>query len=145
MFSNIPKEKRCDQFMCDFFKVTYVDGQPWLVGHAGVDDFNHHYWGVLFIICKSENEEFASKLIHHMTDKLKHHGGTPKKGLVDGGPAIKAALDKEGLDRRPDWSHMIRLPLSRGGGKRGVKGSLPRYLLTNMKMSHKEMSKVSTL
>jgi hypothetical protein len=130
-------------------------GGPYVFGHAGVSDFNHKYWLLVFQIALSENEG----AVYEMLDLAVHFAenvhllpleedeelltpATVTQVLADGGEAIRAAVEKlsdercEGDDAnqfailiRRCFAHIIRMGFTRGGGYRGGKGSLPRYLL----------------
>ena len=50
--------------------------------------------------------------------------------LIDGGRALECAVKHlPGVTRRRCFAHCKQMGLTRGGGKQGGKGSLPRYLL----------------
>ena len=52
-----------------------------------------------------------------------------RAALIDGGRALECAVKSlAGVTRRHCFAHCTRMGLTRGG-KRGRKGSLPRYLL----------------
>ena len=70
--------------------------------------------------------------------------GSVSKCLVDGGCALEKSLLDNNVMQRRCFAHVARMPHSRGGGYRGGKGSLPRYLL-DRGVAQKEMSKVRFL
>jgi GNAT superfamily N-acetyltransferase len=144
MYDHLPEDERKGQFEADFFQLPNVENKAWQVGHVGVSDFLHRYWPMVYVVSKSENKEFATKLMEKAIQILQDAGANPRVGLVDGGKALIEALKDLAQEIRSCHAHVVRLPGSRGGGKRGSKGSLPRYLLNTVGMKLKEMSKVST-
>ena len=129
------------QLETDYFGV----GGPWQVGHVGVSDYNHRYWPLAFQIAKSENKEavhdllkFASYMVEHSYEEGEEQPQVTHV-LADGGEAINRAIDMLSEERlsgeeyqlflRRCFAHVIRMGGTRGGGHRGGKGSLPRYLL----------------
>ena len=119
-----------------------------MVGHVGVSCLKHVYWLLAIQIAMAECEKTATPLleasvqvIHDKTDKV------VSNVLADGGTALSCAIKKVAEKRtsradvaeftvevgniyiRRCFTHCSRFGLTRGGGKRGGKGSLPRYLL----------------
>ena len=80
-----------------------------------------------------ENEETAKKLFQSAFNSIQSHGsGVVRTALIDGGRALECAVKSlPGVTRRRCFAHCTRMGFTRGGGKRGGKGSLPRYLLDN--------------
>ena len=80
-----------------------------------------------------ENEETAKKLFQRAFNSIQMHGtGVVRTALIDGGRALESAVKSlPGVTRRRCFAHCTRMGFTRGGGKRGGKGSLPRYLLDN--------------
>ena len=80
-----------------------------------------------------ENEETAKKLFQRAFNSIQSHGsGVVRTALIDGGRALECAVKSlPGVTRRRCFAHCTRMGFTRGGGKRGGKGSLPRYLLDN--------------
>ena len=88
----------------------------------------------------SENEETATTLFQTATDMIEKDGSASVDTfLIDGGTALLAATKKVcsstnvdinavGIPRRRCFAHNTRMGMTRGGGKRGGKGSLPHYL-----------------
>ena len=124
----------------DYFYINKVLAN-WLVGHVGSSDWNHVYWPLLYQIAMSKNEDTATTLFQTATDMIEKDGSASVDTfLIDGGAALFAAtknirssknidINVVGVPRRRCFSHNIRMGMTRGGGKRGGKGSLPRYLL----------------
>ena len=80
-----------------------------------------------------ENEETAKKLFQRAFNSIQSHGsGVVRTALIDGGRALESAVKSlPGVIRRRYFAYCTRMGLTRGGGKRGGKGSLPRYVLDN--------------
>ena len=78
-----------------------------------------------------ENEIAATLLFKRAHTSIHNHGpGVVETCLVDGGRALDCAVNSlPGVKRRRCLAHSTRMGLTRGGGKRGGKGSLPRYRL----------------
>ena len=124
------------QISCDF---TYIPGTPYMLGICGVDDFAHRFWPTSFIICHTENGVMAKKIMGRMVDLINaDQNGCKDKALIDGANALYSACNDLGLDPRSCFTHITRLPLTRGGGKRGSKGSFANYLIQTMKLPHKD-------
>jgi len=68
--------------------------------------------------------------------------GSPDKALIDGAGALKAACKELNLSPRSCFAHIMRLPLTRGGGKVGSKGSLANYLISTMGVKHADAAKI---
>lgn len=158
------------QLEMDFFKLVNNDG--WQVGHIGTSDLNHRYWLLGSILCLSENTSNALKLLSRGEKLIEAAGGLVTKGLIDGGKALISAVEQSNASRtrriregnlvisndlllasdgllefleifvRRCFAHIVRMPNTRGGGKRGSKGSLARYLLETG-IPPKTVSKVS--
>ena len=109
-----------------------------------------------FILCKSENKDSAGMLLTRALEMLNELGGDCNWVLIDGGYALEAAIKSTNSERNEDGSvtvkvliqkrachaHITRMGNTRGGGKRGGKGSLPRFLL-DQGIPVKTMRKVS--
>jgi len=138
------------QLEMDFYHLR--NGAKYQVGHIGVSDYGHHFWLLALIICESENEKSALRLLKAAVDIIEAAEGSVEFVLVDGGTALKAAIDTLNVSRREQeisklllracFIHKMRLPGSRGGGYRGGKGSIPRGLLEKG-VSNKQMGRVS--
>ena len=124
------------QIELDFFKIKGVKYQ---VGHLGVSDMGHRYYLLCFIICESENKFNAVKLLEAALELIESANGEIEFVLVDGGRALKAAVDALNLGLRASelveaiikacFTHNMRSPGKRGGGKRGGNSSFVRYML----------------
>ena len=134
------------QLETDYFTVV---GVPWQVGHIGVSDYNHKYWGLAFQISDSENKQAVWELlqfalycvenVHELETNDIVSQAQVTHVLADGGEAIRSAIEQQSNERydaggqrlalRRCFAHVIRMGMTRGGGIRGGKGSLPRYLL----------------
>ena len=118
------------QMSCDF---TYIPGTPYMLGICGVDDFAHRFWPTSFIISHTENGDVATKVMGRMVELMNADiNGHPDKVIIVEANALYSACRKLGLDPRSCFTHIIRLPLTRGGGKRGSKGSLANYFINTM-------------
>ena len=99
-----------------------------------------------YIVAESEDKQSCKKLLETGIDLIERNFDNDISGQVstllsNGGTAILGAIDvfnderqasgKEKIRTRRCFAHNIRMPNKRGGGKRGGKGSLPRYLLDN--------------
>ena len=93
-----------------------------------------------------ENEQSATILFKRAHHSIHNHGsGVVRTALIDGGRALESAVKSlPGVTRRRCFAHCTRMGLTRGGGKRGGKGSLPRYLLDNG-VKPKVMAKMMSL
>ena len=93
-----------------------------------------------------ENQETATLIFKRAKKNIDENGpGDTKACLVDGGKAIDSAVASlDDVSRRRCRTHSTRMGLTRGGGKRGGKGSLPRYLLDHG-VPPKVMSKMISL
>lgn len=128
------------QISCDFADIPGTNMQ---LGTCGVDDFGRKQYLTSFCICPYENAADAEKLMKATVDRIDADIRAKRdKALIDGAGALKKAARALLLRVRSCHAHIVRLALRRGGGKRGSKGSLSRYLLTNMGMCHKDMAKV---
>ncbi|EJK76583.1 hypothetical protein THAOC_01645, partial [Thalassiosira oceanica] len=113
------------QFGGDFFGIA---GTGLEVGHFGYYDAERQYWPAVFVITKHENKEFAMMGMKCMKVLHEHLGS------LDGADAQHDSLEC--------FAHVTRLPDgTRRNSKKGAKGSLARYLLREMKLSNKDMSK----
>ena len=140
MFPNDKDKKGAIQFSCDF---THIPGTNFVLGICGVDDFLHHFWPTSFIICPTENGESAKKIMGRMTELINADiNGATDKALIDGAHALSSACVSLGVDPRSCFTHVVRLPLTRGGGKVGSKGSFANYLIQTMKVSHSDSAKI---
>ncbi|KAL7526527.1 hypothetical protein ACHAXR_004886, partial [Thalassiosira sp. AJA248-18] len=120
----------------DFFHIPGVEYQ---VGQLGISDFQHRYWMLNLVICQSENEETALQLLNFAVDLVYSAGGQVKFVLVDGGAALKAAIDSLNISLEEKgrmlailkscFSHNTRPPGVNGTSRRGAQGSFIRYLL----------------
>ena len=132
--------KNAVQISCDFADIPGTDMQ---LGTCGVDDFGRKQYLTSFCICPYENAEDAEKLMRATVERIDADERAKRdKALIDGAGALKKAARALRLRVRSCHAHIVRLALRRGGGKRGSKGSLSRYLLTNMGIGYKDMSKV---
>ena len=141
------------QLEMNFFK-GYCDGDTHQCGQIGFSDLIHRYFMLCFDLSKSENQHSAGRILQRALEMLNSLDGTCEWVLVDGGTALKKAIDIANaggdgavklsvtIEKRPCHAHMVRMPDKRGGGKRGGKGSIPRYLLDHG-VSQKIMRKVS--
>ena len=94
-----------------------------------------------------ENEVLATILFKHAQRSVEsHRSGVVWAALVDGGCALESDVKSlPGVTtRRRCFAHCTRMGLTRGGGKRGGKGSLPRYLLDHG-VKPKVMAKMMSL
>jgi len=137
------------QLEIDFFRGC-AERDEWQVGQIGFSDFNHSYFLIGMDICRSENNISAGRLLDRALEMLNEVDGDCDYVLVDGGPALNLAIDNANKSRatarvkikkRACHTHMNRLPNTRGGGKRGGNGSLPRYLL-DQGVDRKTMRKI---
>ena len=134
-------KKGAIQFNCDF---THIPKTDWVLGICGIDDFAHRQWPTTFIICHTENAGTALKVMKRMVDLINADlNGSTDKALIDGAGALKAACKELNLSPRSCFAHIMRLPLTRGGGKVGSKGSLANYLISTMGVKHADAAKVS--
>jgi len=134
------ENKGAIQFSCDF---THIPGTDFVLGICGVDDFNHRFWPTSFIVCPTESGEMAKKVMGRMVDLINLDvNGVKDKVLIDGANALHSACIELGIDPRSCFTHIIRMPLSRGGGKVGSKGSFANYLIKTMKVSHSNTAKI---
>ena len=142
--------KRHVQLETDYFKI-HGDESDWQVGHVGVSDYEHKYWPLAFQVAKSENKDAVVQLLEngiclvenacYIHDQLATgiENARVTKIMADGGVAIASGISslndrrQEGfdIDERRCFAHVIRMGFTRGGGIRGGKGSLARYLLDN--------------
>ena len=133
------------QLEIDFFHPN--EEMPYQVGHVGVSDCNHKYWPIAYIIAPREDKDSCWKLLKTGIHLIEQKYGDNPAGQVstllsDGGGGILSAIDAINVERaaagksiikkRRCFAHNIRMPNTNGGGKRGGKGSLPRYLLDNL-------------
>ena len=143
------------------------------VGHVGFSDLSHFYWPLFYQISVSENQEAVYQLLSTTINFIEYISqcqaaestdmsdqgqiATVNVVLADGGTAILAAInqinneiktlsknEERGLVLRRCFAHVIRMGFTRGGGYRGGKGSLPRYLLEKG-VSPKLMTKMMSL
>jgi len=134
------ENKGAIQFSCDF---THIPGTDFVLGICGVDDFKHRFWPTSFIVCPTESGEMAKKVMGRMVELINLDvNGVPDKVLIDGANALHSACIELGIDPRSCFTHIIRMPLSRGGGKVGSKGSFANYLIKTMKVSHSNTAKI---
>jgi len=132
--------KNAVQISCDFADIPGTDMQ---LGTCGVDDFGRKQYLTSFCIFPYENAEDAEKLMRATVERIDADERAKRdKALIDGAGALKKAARALLLRVRSCHAHIVRLALRRGGGKRGSKGSLSRYLLTNMGIGYKDMAKV---
>ena len=143
------------QLEMDFFK-GISEGDVFQYGQCGFSDIGHRFFMTNFILCKSENKDSAGMLLTRALEMLNELGGDCNWVLVDGGYALDAAISNANKERNGDGSvtvkvwiqkrachaHITRMGNTRGGGKRGGKGSLPRFLL-DQGVPVKTMRKVS--
>ena len=124
------------QIELDFFKIPNVMYQ---IGHVGISDFFHRYWPVLFVCCDGENQINAFRCLRVASEMIDANDGELEFIMVDGGTALKAAIDELNCSRlekhlvevilKACFTHNARMPGTRGGGKKGANGSFVRYLL----------------
>lgn len=143
------------QLEMDFFK-GISEGDVFQYGQCGFSDIGHRFFMTNFILCKSENKDSAGMLLTRALEMLNELGGDCNWVLIDGGYALEAAIKNTNSERNEDGSvtvkvliqkrachaHITRMGNTRGGGKRGGKGSLPRFLL-DQGIPVKTMRKVS--
>ena len=138
----IGKKKSAIQFSGDS---THIPGTNYVLGMCGIDDFRHRIWPTSFIICNTESGHKARKISGRMVDLINADlRGNIDKSLIDGAQALRSACVDLGVDPRNCFTHVNRLPLTRGGGKVGSKGSFANYLVQTMKKSYANSAKVST-
>ena len=140
----------CNTFPChfvqlegDYFYMNKIDA-AWVIGHAGVSDYHHKYWPLVYQITKSENERHATSLFQQAVALINAcMSGAVRTILADGGTALNAAITKlpGNIVRRRCFTHNTCMGNTRSGSKRGGKGLLPRYLLDN-KVPPKIMAKL---
>ena len=133
-------KKYAVQINTDF---AHIPGTGMVLGTCGIDDFKRKDWLTSFCVCPAEDAEMAEKLMRATVVRIDADSRAKRdKALIDGAGALKKAARALLLKARGCHAHIVRLALRRGGGKRGSKGSLSRYLLTNMGMTYKDMAKV---
>ena len=132
--------KNAVQINCDF---AHIPGTGMVLGTCGVDDFKRKDWLTSFCVCPAEDAEMAEKVMRATVVRIDADARARRdKALIDGAGALKKAARALLLKVRECHAHIVRMALRRGGGKRGSKGSLSRYLLTNMGLGYKDMAKV---
>ena len=139
------------QIELDFFKLKGVYYQ---VGHLGVSDMAYRYNLLCFSVCKSENQTNTIRLLETALELIKVAKGEIEFVLIDGGKALRAAVEELNLGQRGKelveaiikacFTHNMRYPGTRGGGKRGGNGSFVRYMLDHG-VSNLTVSKVNFL
>ena len=138
----IGKKKSAIQSSGDF---THIPGTKCVLGMCDIYDFKHRTWPTSFIICNTESGHKARKIFGCMVDLINADlRGNIGKSLIDGAQALRSAYVELGVDPRNCFMHVTRLPLTRGGGKVGSKGSFANYLVQTMKKSYADSAKVST-
>lgn len=133
-------KKNAVQINCDF---AHIPGTDMVLGTCGVDDFKRKDWLTSFCVCPAEDAVMAEKVMRATVVRIDADSRARRdKALIDGAGALKKAARALLLKVRECHAHIVRMALRRGGGKRGSKGSLSRYLLTNMGLGYKDMAKV---
>lgn len=125
------------QLEMDFFYPR--EEGPIQVGHAGISDCHHKYWPLVYSVTPSEDKDSCVRVLNNAINLVEDNGGLVSTLLSDGGGAILSAIDQINSERqlagkpiikkRRCFAHNIRMPHTKGGGKRGGQGSLCRYLL----------------
>ena len=106
---------------------------------------------ICFAISHSENSVSALELLRVAVELIEAAKGELEFVLVDGGIALKSAVDELNIGQNEKekiyltlkacFTHMMRLPFSRGGGYRGGKGSIVRGLIKR-KVKSKQLRQV---
>ena len=122
------------------------------MGHVGSSDWRQTYWPLLYQVATSESEDTAAPIFQTALDVIETEGRVCVSNvLVDGGRALESAsknlisrkavhgtvaptshltsAETKGAPLRRCFAHVIHMGNTRGGGKRGGKGCLPRYYL----------------
>ena len=129
------------QFNCDFLHLPA--SIPVLLGVVGIDDLAHRDWPTTFIISRSESGGISKKVIGRIVELIDAHRAAVKgRALIDGSGALESACKELGVLTRSYFSHITRMPMKRGGEKRGSKGSLARYIYSNIGIPYKHVAKI---
>jgi hypothetical protein len=99
------------------------------LGMVGISDADRKFHTTVLTIQKSENALGSTTMLSKSTEMLMKSSAVPESCLKDGSEALSRACKSLRLIENDCFAHMVRLPFTRGGGIRGSRGSLSRYLL----------------
>jgi hypothetical protein len=121
----------------DYAKGLWVDNLR-QVGMVGISDADRKFHPTVIAIQKSEDIQGSTNMLSKSMEMVIKSSSIPSTCLKDGSMAMRSAGNSLLLIDQDCFAHMIRLPFTRGGGVRGSRGSLARYLL-NHKDEHGKM------
>ena len=101
------------------------------LGMVGISDADRKFHVTVIGIQKSEDGPGSTKLLSYSTELLTKSSAAPSSCLKDGSEALRSACIKLLTIGTDCFAHMVRQPFSRGGGVRGSRGSMSRYLLNH--------------
>lgn len=99
-------------------------------GMVGFSDADRVFHPSIISIQNSEDGPGSNVILASSTDMISQSRAVPDTCLKDGSEALRYAAKMSQLIPTDCFAHMTRLPFTRGGGIRGSRGSLSRYLLT---------------
>jgi len=100
------------------------------LGMVGVSDADRRFHPLLISIQKSEDGPGSALVLSTSAEMVSRSSAVPTTCLKDGSEALRSGANDAQLIDNDCFAHMTHLPFTRGGGIRGSRGSLARYLLT---------------
>jgi len=99
------------------------------IGQVGISDANKVYHPIIFGIQRSEDGPGSSSILVAAAEMVSRSNAIPISCLKDGSEVLQYGAKDAQLAECDCFAHMMRMPFTHGGGIRGSRGSLCRFLI----------------